>query len=369
MNRFFLLVWTTALSIGTVAFNANADVPGRYDDGARWAFISDEASDKVAVIDTFNFSYTDQIKLKAQPTHIEVSDVQDLLVYIDGKTPIVYVFDLVKKEHWAMGVASVPSEIAFHSDEAQLAVAMKDRIEIIKPLQREYVTSITDIKSPFSMNFDNGGYNLYVSESTSGRTLVYRNHDGQKRYIEVGEGAVSDLTLSPDARLALASQYKDNSVVVWDLSMEMEFNTFKFDSTPWRPYVSSDSEYIVLASENGSAQVIESWGGEVVKEFKLTGSPKSVRTGWIETMGIIESKGALDIFELASDKPVQSVPLKHKLKEVVVVSDSKTLFATQEGSSKLFVFDIRTNKVLHEIDTRLKAPNLLVMGITNTVCH
>ncbi|MGR5194031.1 YncE family protein [Vibrio rotiferianus] len=364
MNKLILPLLTSLL-----AFSVHADIPGRYDDGARWAFISDDASNNVAVIDTFNFSYTDQIGLKTKPTQIEVSDVQDVLVYIDGKTPVVYVYDLVKKKHWSIEMEAIPTEIAFHADEAQLAVAMKDRIDIIKPLKREYVATITGVSSPFSMNFDNGGYNLYVSESNTGKTLVYRNHDGQRRYINVGEGNVSELTLSPDARLALTSQYKDNAVVVWDLSMEMEFNTFQFDSQPWRPYVSSDSEYIVLASENGQARVVESWGGAVVKEFKLTGAPKSIRTGWIETMGIIESKDALDIFELGSDAPVQSVSLKNHLREVVVVSDSKTLFATQEGSSKLFVYDIRTNKVLKEIDTKLSKPHLLAMGITNTVCH
>lgn len=345
------------------------ETTSRYDDGARWAFISDQTSSKVAVVDTFNFAYAGEIKLKAIPTHLEVSDVQDVLVYIDGKTPQVYVYDLIKKSHWTMPVKDVPNEISFHSDEAQLAVAMKDRIEIIKPLKREHVTSIDGIQSPFSMNFDNGGYNLYVSENKTGNTLIYRNHDGQKSYISVGEGKVSELTLSPDARLALTSQYQDNSVVVWDLMIGAEMASYSFDSAPWRPYVSSDSEHIVLASENGSAKVIESWGGEVVKEFKLSGAPQSIRTGWIEQMGIIESPKALDIFELASDEPITSVPLDYELGEVVVVSDSKTLFATQKGSSKLFVYDIRSKKLLNEIDTKLAAPKLLSMGITNTVCH
>ncbi|UPR53523.1 WD40 repeat domain-containing protein [Vibrio cyclitrophicus] len=349
--------------------NLSASETSRYDDGARWAFISDQTSSKVAVVDTFNFSYADEIKLKATPTRLEVSDVQDVLVYIDGRTPQVYVYDLVKKTHWIMAVKDIPNEISFHSDEAQLAVAMKDSIEIIKPFTREHVTTIDGIQSPFSMNFDNGGYNLYITESMTGKTLIYRNHDGNKSFISVGKGGVSELTLSPNARLALASQYQDNSVVVWDLMMDAEMGSYQFDSAPLRPYVSSDSEHIVLASENGTAKVIESWGGEVVKEFKLNGAPQSIRTGWIEQMGIIESPEALDIFELAADEPITSVPLNYELGEVVVVSDSKTLFATQKGSSKLFVYDIRSKKLLNEIDTKLAAPKLLSMGITNTVCH
>ncbi|EGR0753418.1 WD40 repeat domain-containing protein [Vibrio vulnificus] len=360
-----LLVASTLLACTSLS----AKEQGRYDDGARWAFVTDQKTTNVAVIDTFNFNYVDEVALKTTPIRLEVSDVQDLLVYVDGKTPQIYVYDLVKKTHWVTKVKSVPNEISFHPDGAQLAVAMKDRIEIIKPLKRELVTAIDGIKSPFSMNFDNGGYNLYVSESDSGKTLIYRNHDGKKSHIAIGKGAVSELTLSPDARLALVSQYKDNSVIVWDLMMNMRMSSYQFESAPWRPYVSSDSEYIVLASEDGSAQVIESWGGKVVKEFKLSGTPQSIRTGWIEQMGIIESPKALDIFELTSDKPATSVPLKSELGEVVIVSDSKTLFATQKDSSKLFVYDIRSKKILNEIDTKLAAPNLLSMGITNTICH
>ena len=342
---------------------------GRYDDGARWAFISDHNTTKVAVIDTFNFTYVDEIELKAIPTHMEVSDVQDLLVYTDGKTSQVYVYDLVKKTHWSITVSGIPNDLAFHSDDAQLAVAMTNKIEVIKPFKKEYVTTIEGIESPFSMNFDNGGYNLYVSESNTGNTLVYRNHDGKKSYISVGKGPVSELTLSPDARLALTSQYSDNSVVIWDLSMGNEMGHYAFDSTPWRPYVSSDSEHILLASKNGKAQVIESWGGEIVKEFTLSGEPQSIRTGWIEQIGIIESRKTLDIFDLTDKEPATSVPLSNELGDVVVVSDSKTLFATQRNSSKLFVYDIRSKKRLSEIDTKLQAPKLLAMGITNTVCH
>ena len=179
---------------------------------------------------------------------------------------------------------------------------------------------------------------------------------------------MSNITLSPDSRLALVSQYKDNHIVIWDLSLETPFMTLPMTDKPWRPYVSSDSEYIIVADKSGEAKVIDSWGGEVVKSVKIQGEPLSIRTGWIETLGIIESKKHLDIFDLTSDN-AYSLPLKKQLIELVVVSDSKTLFATQEGSSKLFVYDIRRNQRLKEIETGLKQPNHLAMAITNTVCH
>ncbi|UJF17280.1 WD40 repeat domain-containing protein [Vibrio sp. SS-MA-C1-2] len=363
MKPFFFSILFTFIT-----FNVYASEEGRYDDGARWAFISDANSPNIAVVDTFNFKYQDTIKLKAIPTHLVVSDIQNLLVYIDGIHPTVFIYDLVTKKHSTMPLKKIPNEILFHPDGAQMAIASRDQIELIKPLELEFIDTINDISTPFSMNYDDGGYNLYISESNTGKTLIYRNHDKKRSIIQVGTGNVSDITLSPDSRLALVSQYKDNSVVVWDLSIEAPFGTFHFDSTPYRPYVSSDSEHIIIADEQGRAKVIESWGGETIQEFQLKGSPESIRTGWIETMGIIESSGHLDIFNL-TDHSINSINLQHDLKEMVVVSDSKTLFATQTDSSKLFVYDIRANKLRKEIRTGLTQPNLLAMGITNTVCH
>ncbi len=347
---------------------AASDLP-RYDDGARWAFVYGENTQEVAVIDTFEYELAGKIQLQAQPVEMAVSDVQNLLVYIDGKTPKVYSFDLINHTHSQMSLPAIPSQISFHANGAELAVALNDQIALIKPLKQEYTGSIDELVSPFSMNYDNGGYNLYITEKKSGKTLIYRNHDGKKSFLQLGEGPVSDISLSPDARLAMVSDYKTNSVFVWDLLMDKHYHSYPMDSAPWRPYVSADSEHMVFVSQNGQVQIFNTWSGVLVKQFKIEKSPKSIRTGWLESIGIIESEHHLTVFSLAENTPVTQVALTNPLNEVVVVSDSKTLFATQKNSSELFVYDIRFNKRLANIDTQLKAPQQLVMGITNTICH
>lgn len=341
----------------------------RYDDGARWAFVSGENTSKVAVVDTFDYKLAGEIILKAEPIEMAVSDVQDILVYIDGKTDKVYSYDLIEHTHNEMKVSGVPTSIIFHSDDAQLAVALKDKIEIIKPLRQEYVVTIDGLSSPFSMNFDNGGYNLYITENKSGKTTIYRAHDGKRTQIQLGAGQVSDVTLSPDARLAMVSDYQTNSVYVWDLFSDVHYNTYPMEAKPWRPYVSSDSEHMVFVAQNGQAQVFNTWSGEVVNSFKFEHAPKSIRTGWLETIGIVESADSLNIFELTESNLTTQLPLDNPLNEVVVVSDSKTLFATQQNSSDLFIYDIRKKQQRSAINTGIRSPQHIVMGITNTVCH
>jgi DNA-binding beta-propeller fold protein YncE len=360
-----LLTLTSAL----FSVHTYASEPPRYDDGARWAFISGQNTTQVAVIDTFDYKLAGDINLKAIPIEMVVSDVQDILVYIDGKTSKVYSYDLIKHTHHEMTVSGIPTDIVFHSDDAQLAVALKDKIEIIKPLKQEYVVTIEGLSSPFSMNFDNGGYNLYITENTSGNTTVYRAHDGKRTTIQLGDGQVSDITLSPDARLALVSDYKTHSVYVWDLFSDMLYNSYPMEAQPWRPYVSSDSEHMVFVAQNGQAQVFNTWSGEIVNSFKFEHAPKSIRTGWLETIGIVESADSLNIFELTESKPATQLPLDNPLNEVVVVSDSKTLFATQQNSSDLFIYDIRKKQQRSAINTGIRSPQHIVMGITNTVCH
>jgi len=368
MKKILFCLVFSLFSVQVFATNLHDD-GARYDDGARWAFISDKNSTSVAVVDTFEYKHVDNLQLKAIPVQMAVSDVQDILVYIDGKTTNIYIYDLVKNTHSTMVLKSVPTDMIFHSDGAQLAVASQNRIDIIQPLQGKFGDVIDDLNSPFSMNFDNGGYNLYATEAQTGKTLIYRTHDGKQQFVQMGQGKVSAITLSPDARLALVSQYQSNSVYIWDLFMEEHFATVTMTDKPWRPYVSSDSEHIIVIANDGKGAVINAWSGEEVRQLQLPVKPTSIRTGWLESIGIIESATNLAIFDLGNDKPILNVPLIKPLLELVVVSDSKTLFATQQGSSDLMVFDIRSQQSKAPINTGLTHPNLLVMGITNTVCH
>ncbi|WP_064607368.1 YncE family protein [Photobacterium sp. J15] len=341
----------------------------RYVDGARWAFVSDAISSKMAVIDTFNNRKVDVLSLKAIPSEMVVSDIQDLLVYIDGKTAQLYIYDLAENIQSEMALDFVPDQIVFHSDGAQLAVGGKNKLIFVKPLEKQYLDEITGIKSPFSLNYDNGGYNLYITEQQSGKTLIYRLHDKQRRFVQIGKGQVSEITLSPDSRLGMVAQYDSNSVYIRDLFVEQDFAVISLPSLPYRPYVSSDSEHIILASESGKGVVVNAWSGEVEREITAGNNPMSLRSGWLETIGIIASDHALTVFDIKENKPETMITLTRPLNEVVVVSDSKTLFATQEKSTSLFVFDIRKAQRLKQIETSLPQPNHMVMGITNTICH
>ncbi|MFI3276042.1 WD40 repeat domain-containing protein [Vibrio sp.] len=368
--KVFLRLWLATLILNTFAFALSANELNRYDDGARWAFITDRSSPNVAVIDTFTHSHVDTLTLSAIPTAMEVSDVQDMLLYIDGKAPLVYVYDLVKKKHWSMTIEAIPQGIAIAPDGARLAVKLSNKLVMLEPLTGRYLETIPDLKHPYSVNFDNGGYNLYITNQTDGQTLVWRIHDKATKKIQLGSGgAVSQVTLSPDARLAMVGDLSKNRVAVWDLFMEKEFANISLDAKPWRPYVSSDSEHMILAAENGLGLVVNSWTGQTVKTIDFKDRTTEIRTGWLESIGVVATQSGLNVFNLTTEKPAKHFSLTAPLGDVVVVSDSKTLFATQGDSSELLVLDLRKETLMPAVNTGLTRPNLIAMGLTNTICH
>ncbi|NLS12499.1 WD40 repeat domain-containing protein [Vibrio sp. SM6] len=346
----------------------------RFVDGARWAFVTDAKSKQLSVIDTFDHKQVQTIELQAIPSLIAVSDIQDLIVYSDERHSVLYIYDLRKSTHHQMPLAAIPQQLVFHSDGAQLAVGSQDRIDLIMPLTQTYIDTITELKSPLSINFDNGGYNLYLNEMATGKAIIYRLHDKFKRTLQLGTGPVSEITLSPDARLAMVAQYRNNQVIVHDLYAKQTLPAVQLSSAPLRPYVSSDSQRIIVSSHDGESVVLDAWDGKTIKSLSIGATPASIRSGWIETLGIIDgtrnqNHGQLSVFSLDEQPKLNEVSIERPLIETVVVSDSKTLFATQQGSTSLYLYDIRNQQVLAPIDTKLIEPRFLVMGITNTVCH
>ncbi len=369
---FVAVAATAQVQANSVTNNSTYDVR-RYDDGARWGFVTDKHSTKVAVVDTFlptDDPVVDVLEFEVVPAELAVSEVQNIIVYSDLKTPILYVYSLTSHEQWTMQLDIVPEALVFHSDGATLAIGGQDHVIILQPLSQTYVQELENIQSPFTMNFDGGGYNLYITEHNSGKTHIWRTHNDTWGALQLGNGgAVGEITLSPDARLAMVAQQDENSVYIWDLYMDRKFDSIDLQAPAFRPYVSSDSRHIILTDHDGNGRVVDAWTGETVREMDLGGAPRVVRTGWLETIGVVETDKHLSVFEIQAQTPAQTLPISGALNEVVVVADSKTLFATQDGSSEVLVMDIRTGEARAPIETGLKQPNHFAMGLTNTLCN
>ena len=175
--------------------------------------------------------------------------------------------------------------------------------------------------------------------------------------------------MTPDLRYALVSRFDSESLVVWNLMSHQIEKVMDIPGLDWRPYVSSDSNSIIVSSNQGETTVIDSWTLALSKKIKTNKKPEKIRTGWLESVGITETESAIYTYDLVGSEPTKSLTTSGRTLAMTVVSDSKTLFTTTANSQDISAINIRTGKEVETIQTKLKQPYLLEMGLTNTACH
>ncbi len=341
-----------------------------YDDAARWAFVSDKHSTTLAIIDTFNDRLVEHRQLKATPLDMAVSDVQSLLVYIATDKHQIYVWDLSNNQTWQMPLDFSPLSIKFHGDGSMLAIAGTDQVVIIEPLRQRHVKTIVSLQGPLSMNFSSDGYRLMITSEASGLTTVWQVHHDKLTELQLGSGgAVSEITLTPDSRLGMVSEPAKKQVHIWDFTQRKDWRILDFEHAVARPYVTSDSEHILFASTAGEIAILNAYSGLWVNRFNTEAGIRQIRTGWLERIGVVEAPSGFYVFNITGDPQPKHFPTQGSAIDLVVVSDSKSMFSTSEGSTAVSVLDLRKVKARTSIQTQLKQPNHIAMGLTNTICH
>ncbi len=347
-----------------------ADPAVRYDDGARYAFIADLHSSNIAVIDTFDRRLLENIALEQTPADMVVNDVVDLLVYIDGKHPRLYTYDLIDRSRNSVALSFTPSALVFHPDGSEIAIAGDGVLSVINPMTGKILFLKDGLTGPVSINYTSDGYSMFITENETGQVFQRKSFSSALTPFATGDAqTTSDLTLSPDSRIALVSTKSSKRMWVRDIYTKRIVAEVLLEGAPLRPYVSSSSKHIVVATAGRQTLVVDAWTNHILNTIEVGDETSMVRTGWLETKGIVSSQGKLHLFDLVGDKKERSFPVEGQVGGMIVVSDSKTLFATQSDSDELLVLDIRREEVLASVPTGLISPSQIAMGITNTLCH
>ncbi len=368
IGRYGLLWLSSCLPFFTYAVTASSQP--FYTDGARWAFITDAATTNVAVLDTFEDEIVDYRQFQTIATDIAVSDVQSILVYIGANDLNLYVWDLSNDEQWQIPLPMQPHAIKFHGDGALLAIAGDEQVVLLEPLTQKMVHQIPDLQGPLSLNFTADGYRLMITSLVDGKTTIWLVHHNRLETLQMGKGtAVTDITLSPDTRLGMVSEIGTKQVHIWDFSSRKDWRWLTFDAPIARPYVTSDSNHLVFTSSNGEISIMHGYSGEWISRFQTEPGVAQIRTGWLERIGVVEGPSGYFVFNLSAEPAPVHFPTQGSALDLVVISDSKSLFATNQGSKAISVLDLRSVSARAPIMTALEQPNRIAMGLTNTVCH
>ncbi|MFI3247462.1 MAG: WD40 repeat domain-containing protein [Ferrimonas sp.] len=341
-----------------------------YSSGNRWAFITDAAQPQLAVLDTFQEVIAEYRPLAVIATDIAVSDADNLLVYIGADDRRLHLWDLHNDSQWSVMLDFQPRSIKFHRLGQLLAVAGDQQVVLIEPRSQKIVHTIADLMRPLSLNFSADGYQLLISSQRTGQTHAWRLHDAQLTTWQLGHGGpVSDIILSPDARLAMVSDLSHNQVHIWDMQAGQDWRWLPFSAPVQQAYVTSDSQHLLFSSQAGEIGIVHGQTGEWISRFQTDVGSNQLRTGWLERVGVVATPSALVVFKLAPEPEPSRFATAGPVHDLVVVSDSKLLFASTANSTNITVLDLRLVSSRPEISTRLTQPNRIAMGRTNAICH
>lgn len=357
---FILFAW--------ICLHFNAIALEGYEDGSRWAFVSDETSNKIAIIDTVEKTFVEHYDLKNIPQQVIVSDIKDILLYHDGATPTIFAIDLKNGNEWEIKLTNLPKEIIFYPDGSKIAVLSQNKITIIDPMTQEINEELENIANDVSINFSSDGYKLFITDKNTGETLIWSVYHKFSRNIALGNHQpVSDISLSANSLLALVSS--DNQLIMYNRVEKQQYSPIILDGQLNRPYMSADSKNILVASDNGKAYVIKPWQPFAKYSVNIGAAPNIIRTGWLEKVGVISGYNQIDIFPIDDKGKNTTIKAEGYIKDMVVTTDSKSLFAVQSQSTKIKSINLRNHEVLDDIETHLTKPKQIIMGRTNTVCN
>lgn len=356
------------LFFSIIYLQLNAHALSGYSDGSRWAFVTDSASNRIAVIDTLEKKFVENYTLKIIPKQIIVSDIKDIFLYHDGENPVIYAINVDNGDEWEISFTHTPLEIIFYPDGSKIAVLGENRITIIDPFSQQIEDELKDIPQPVSVNFSSDGYKLFITNKDTGQTLIWSVYHKFFRNIALGDNqAVSDISLSANSLLALVSSA--NQLILYNRVEKKQYDPINLDGKLGRPYMSSDSKNILVASDNSKAYIIKPWQPFAKHSVNIGAAPNIIRTGWLEKVGVISGHNQIDIFSLDDKGENTIIAVAGDIIDMVVTADSKNLFAVQSETTKIKAINLRNHDILDNIETYLSNPNQIIMGRTNTVCN
>jgi YVTN family beta-propeller protein len=217
---------------------------------ARFAYVVNEESDDVSVIELATRQVVGEpIPVGFEPGQIAISP--------DGRT--AYVADLFNESLTVIdtrtnrvtgevGLNSNASGIAFAPDgkTAYVAEENAEAVEVIVTQYNEATETIALAESPLGISISPDGKTLYVGDELAGLATI-DTATGKVKYVPIGSSA-GEVTLAPDGKTALVSQWLAESVSLVDLRTGVLIKEILVSQDPGMVALTPDGRfgYVVL---------------------------------------------------------------------------------------------------------------------------
>ena len=345
------------------------------------AFVPSRLVPEVAVIDTRADAVLRRLPTGTVPLHAAVSASQDLLVTTSWRGRVVNLIDvagILPTETVALDVR--PDGIALDPAGRILAVSSleQDAVALVDLAARRQTATIAGLATPHHLAFSADGTRLYVGNLGADRVSEIDVAGGVLlREIELapagGErGGVTNLTLLPDRRRALAVFGSGAELALIDLAAGQVAGMVPVGELPWHAFATMDGARIVVP--NRGEETVSLLDGASLREIArvpVAGDVADVSFAWFESAAFVLGRGArkVTVIDLAGGAVLAEIDLPGAPEAAVAAADGGRVYVALADLGAVAVIDARERRLVKVIDGVARRPWGVQMAGASNYCR
>ena len=341
---------------------------------ARYAFVSDETAPKLAVIDMDSLQQTSLLDLKTPARRLAIHKTDGLLAYSDGSDTIT-IRNLADHSESTQRVSYPVTRLQYDADSAWLIASGDDRLTLLDSRSGEqrllegYGHIQAWLYSPLSQQ-------LWILDDTP---ALYRYHPGDQNQIRYPLPAdwrnLSAAAISPDDQhLLFGAESGDGQPIAVDWAIDKGEIARQTPLTAplVQPYIDNSGQTYVYIDQKGGGHLINQTVPDTLQPFTAPNPTDRYATGWLDTR-LLVTGSQLHNYDLsdpaAPPRLMDDKPLPGRTRALFITADSKTALLTHQGSHDISVYNLYDGSLRSVPLTGITAPENLIMGAGNTLCH
>lgn len=341
---------------------------------ARYAFVSDESAPKLAVIDMDSLQQISLLDLKTPARHIAIHKTYGLLAYSDGSDTIT-IRSLANHSETQQRISHPVTRLQYDTDSTWLIASGDDRLTLLDSQSGEqrllegYQHIHAWLYSPLSQQ-------LWLLDSTPALYRYSPAEQSQTRYpLPAGWHDLTAVAISPDDQhLLFGATNADGQhlAVDWAIDKGKIVRQIPLTAPLVQPYIDNSGQTFVYIDQNGGGHLVNQNTPDTVQTFNAPNPTDYYATGWLDTR-LIAAGSQLNNYDLSNPaeppRHMDDQILPGRTRALFITADSKTALLAHQDSHNISVYNMHDGS-LHSVPlTGITAPENLVMGAGNTLCH
>ncbi|KKH49928.1 PKD domain-containing protein [Methanosarcina sp. 1.H.A.2.2] len=286
-----------------------------------------------------------------------------MLVSIAGASPFAYIANeesnnisvidtTTNKVTATISVGSNPIGVAINPDGTKIYVvnSHSNDVSIIDTATNTVKATVPVGRSPQGVAISSNGKKLYVANRVSNTISVIDTAiNTVASTVTVGKYPAG-VAVSPDGKKAYVTNEGDNTVSIIDTTTKAVISTVSVGKSPEEIAVTPDGTKVYVAnSDNGGISVIDTSTNTVTATVKVEGTPSGVAVNPEGTKAYVTTNdkyfSTVSVIDVSTNKVTATIPVGPNPVGVAVTPDGKKVYVAINLCNAVSVIDTATNTV------------------------